>query len=651
MNLFPLGSSGIKFRSKRATLWVEDSFVRHSSPLDATHEYVASSLTPVLYHIAITLLVGIIAVLFFRVGYLQIVKGSSYGLIAQSNRSRHIPIPAQRGIISDRFGTPLVSNVPKFSLHILPYLIPKDETLRRDFAGLISEILLKSKEEVLIDVREAAGSPDRELMLYDNISPAEAIMLSVRASSMPALQVVSGIKRSYQNKDIPLESLSHIIGYEGKITREEYTNRRASGYQPTDYIGKQGIEAGFESVLRGQKGDKVLEVDARGIGLTTLSEVAPVSGSEIKLSIDLQLQRVAEDALKNAMRINGKDRGSVIVEDVGSGEILALVSLPGYDNEAFSHGIKTEEFKKILDDPRHPLISRAISGLYPSGSVIKPIYALAGLEEEVITKDTTVLSKGGLQVGKWFFPDWKAGGHGTVNVKDAIANSVNTFFYILGGGYEDRQGLGVDRLEKWLKLFGFGAKLGIDIPAEASGFIPTPKWKQERKGEQWYIGDTYNLSIGQGDLLISPLQIVNAIASIANGGTRFVPHLLHATKSSGDKDFMRGQGQIAGTLPARDDYFKIIQEGMRETVLAGSARSLQGISLNVAGKTGTAQSVAGHDSHAWFTGFAPFEKPEIALVVLVDEGGEGSSVAVPVAKEIFDWWGKVGSSRFHSGKD
>lgn len=651
MDLFPLGSSGIKFRTKRGATWVEDSFVRHSSPIDETHEYVASSLTPTLYRIAQIFLVGILVVLFARVGYLQIINGSFYGIAAQSNRSRHIPIAAQRGIISDRFGEPLVHNVPKFSLHILPYLIPKDEALRRDFAGLIASILLKSQDEVLGAVKDAAGSADRELILYDNISPSQAIMLSVRASSIPALQVVSGIKRSYVTNETALESLSHIIGYEGKITREEYVDRRSFGYQPTDYIGKQGIEAGYETLLRGQKGDKVIEVNATGVGLSTLSETAPVSGSEIKLSIDLELQKVAEDALKNTMRINGKDRGSVIVEDVGSGAILALVSLPGYDNEAFSHGIKTEEFKKILDDPRHPLISRAISGLYPSGSVIKPIYALAGLEEEVITKDTTVLSTGGLQVGKWFFPDWKAGGHGVVNVKDAIANSVNTFFYILGGGFEGAQGLGVDRLEKWLNIFGFGGKLGIDIPAEAAGFIPSPSWEQERKGEQWYIGDTYNLSIGQGDLLISPLQIVNAIATIANGGTRYVPHLLLASKSSSDSDFNRKEAQIAGHIPALNEYFKIVQEGMRETVLAGSARSLQGISVNVAGKTGTAQSVAGKASHAWFTGFAPYEKPEIALVVLVDEGGEGSHVAVPVAKEIFDWWGKVGSARFHSEKN
>jgi penicillin-binding protein 2 len=275
--------------------------------------------------------------------------------------------------------------------------------------------------------------------------------------------------------------------------------------------------------------------------------------------------------------------------------------------------------------------------MYPPGSTAKLMVASGALAEGVITPDTTVNSVGGIHLGQWFFPDWQVGGHGVTNVTKAIAQSVNTFFYMVGGGYQSFVGLGIDRLDKYFSLFGVGKPLGIDLPNEASGFVPTPAWKKTTQGVTWYIGDTYHVSIGQGDLLTTPLQMVSWTAAVANGGTLWQPHLAQA--------FLDDKGNVVKTVAPTairtnivdDKYLATVRAGMRQTVTSGSAQSLKGVSIDVAGKTGTAQ-VTGKNSHAWFTGFAPYEDPQIAVMVLLEQGEEGSPVAVPVAHDIFQWW-------------
>ena len=285
-----------------------------------------------------------------------------------------------------------------------------------------------------------------------------------------------------------------------------------------------------------------------------------------------------------------------------------------------------------------PLFFRSISGEYPSGSTIKPVLASAALEEKIIDRHTSFNSVGGLWVGgRWFFPDWKAGGHGLTNVIKAIAWSVNTYFYYIGGGYGDFQGLGVERIGKYLKLFGLGETLGLDLPGESAGFVPTAEWKKKEKNEAWYIGDTYHLSIGQGDLLVTPLQVNSYTATIANGGRIYRPHLVKGIIAAA------GQGEPLASQVIREKFIssqnlEIVRQGMRQTVVAGSAASLNGLSVPAAGKTGTAQWNSNKKNHAWFTGFAPFDQPDFCLTVLVEEGGEGSSLAVPIAREIMQYW-------------
>jgi penicillin-binding protein 2 len=291
-----------------------------------------------------------------------------------------------------------------------------------------------------------------------------------------------------------------------------------------------------------------------------------------------------------------------------------------------------------MTDPNQPMLNRAVAGQFPSGSVIKPFYAAAALQEGLVTPTTTIVSSGGLQIGKWFFPDWKAGGHGVTDVYKAIAESVNTYFYIIGAGYGDREGLGPERMKKYLEYFGFGRSTESGIGGEASGFLQSPEWKKEQMGEQWYPGDSYNMSIGEGEILVTPLQVVVGLSAIVNGGTLWKPRLLDYTIGVDGSEVV-ARSEVEAKVPIDERWLAAVRQGMRQTVTAGSARSLQQIQgLSIAGKTGTAQWSNTKAPHAWFEAFAPYESPEIVTVFLIEEGKEGSSVAVPAAKEFYSWW-------------
>jgi len=398
------------------------------------------------------------------------------------------------------------------------------------------------------------------------------------------------------------------------------------------------LEYSWEKELKGINGHKNIEVDAFGRRKKVVSELEPVAGYNLKLSLDLDLQRQAEIVTKSWLLKTKTSRAAVIAMDPRNGHILALVSLPAYNNNLFARGLSQEEYDVFLNDENHPLFNRAISGELPSGSTIKPVVAAAALQEKIISENTSFLSVGGIYIGQWFFPDWKAGGHGLTDVRKALAESVNTFFYYIGGGYQDFVGFGVDRLVTYMRLFGFGEKTGIDLNGESAGFVPTPSWKEETKNEAWYIGDTYHIAIGQGDILVTPLQVANFTAAIANGGTLYRPSLVQSLLAENNQKIK----DISPEIIRRDFIdpynLQVVREGMRQTVTAGSARSLRVLPVSVAGKTGTAQWSSTKENHAWFTGFAPYENPEIVITVLVEEGREGSEVSVPIAQEILNWY-------------
>ncbi|MFH1088712.1 MAG: penicillin-binding transpeptidase domain-containing protein, partial [Patescibacteria group bacterium] len=357
-----------------------------------------------------------------------------------------------------------------------------------------------------------------------------------------------------------------------------------------------------------------------------------ISGLTLQSTIDLDLQKALYQALNKVIEQNNSSGGAVVALDPRNGEILAMVSEPSFNPKNFVKGLTPEQYTETFDNPDHPFINRVITGEYPSGSTIKPVIATAALEEHIVTPQTEFLSTGGIRINEWFFPDWQSGGHGLTNLNKAIAESVNTYFYTIAGGYEEFEGMGVNVMNKYTRAFGFSNKTGIDLNNEQEGFLPTKEWKQEYKNERWYIGDTYHYAIGQGDVLVTPLQIANATAVIANGGTLYKPRLVKNWLSSDGLVIDQVSSEILNDQVASPQNLGYVKNALREAVVSGSGRSLSTFQVPVAGKTGTAQ-VSGSDRyHSWFTAFAPYDSPEIVITAIVEQGGEGHATALPVVK-------------------
>ncbi len=578
-----------------------------------------------------------------RAFWMQQWQGDVYARLAESNRLREEPLWPKRGIIRDRTGIVLADNIPRFQVTMVPRELAKGDQLSLDL-GQAARLLGGS----INDLRELASATgtarDETILVVDGLSYERAMSLAVALPHLPGFYLEIRPKRRYPlTPTIP--SLAHVLGYVGKVSEQEYATHAAEGYRRVDEIGKSGIEGTYEMELRGTVGERVSEVDAFGRRRAGLRETPSIDGKEMRLTLDSQLQSASEAALQTQLERAKATRGAVVAMDPRDGSILALVSWPGYDNNIFSGTVSSTLYRQLADSPDHPLFPRAWSGTYPSGSTAKIIISAAALAEKIITPATTVFSVGGIRVGPWFFPDWKAGGHGTTNVRSAIAWSVNTFYYYIGGGYESFVGLGSDRLGAWMRRFGLGEKTGIDLPAEAAGFVPSKEWKQETKHEPWFLGDTYNLSIGQGDLLVTPLQVAQYAAAVANGGTLLRPHVLESMKAIQGGERSGPTFTPRATHLAEKEVLETVRLGMRDAVTYGSARALSVLPFAAAGKTGTAQWSSNKQTHAWFTGFAPFESPEIVVAVLVEEGGEGSSFAVPVAKDVLQAWWKLKNER------
>ncbi len=563
---------------------------------------------------------ALLGVFVLRAGYLQVAQGATYRALAEANRVRTHILPAERGIITDRNGVVLANNTPSFTLVGRMDELPDDlvarETLFSDVA-----VQIGADPTQFTDAYNAAGNAAEAVLMLD-VPYEAALEFAVHDDEVQGIDIVLGEQRAYITDDLP--SLSHVLGYTGIISAEEYAARRDDGYVSYDRIGKQGVEASHEATLRGAYGKETIEVDAVGEYLRTIAKVDPVNGERLTLSIDATLQAQIEYVLAQRLKGTGSERAAVVAMDPRNGEVLALVSWPAYDANLFARGIDEAAYRALLEDENDPLFPRASAGEYPSGSTIKPVFAAAALTDGIITASTSFLSSGGLQIGDRFFPDWRAGGHGVTNVYHAIADSVNTFFYIIGGGFDTFQGMGIDRLMGWAATFGFGSQSGLDIPGEADGFLPTPEWKESETGEPWYIGNTYNVSIGQGDFLVTPVQIARATSVFANNGVLTTPHLV--------------LGQEAATKQVvTDEVAQVIKDAMRRTVTQGSATSLQAVPTEVCGKTGTAQWSRTAPPPAWFAGFAPDDASAITLTVIAEGGGK-SSLAIPVAKDILTWY-------------
>lgn len=572
------------------------------------------------------LLLGILVV---RLVNLQVVQGARNRFLAEGNRIRSREVPAPRGAILGQRGETLVGNSPAFALEIYPAYLPRDKDDReRVFGELEARFGISVERDEITRLGYQSTEP---VQLREGMPHDEAITLELQVADLPGVLVTARPQREYSDPT----TLSHLVGYTGKISPEELEEKRQEGiegYRVTSTLGKTGLERQYEEVLRGESGRSQIEVDARGREARTLAAMPPIPGKNLLTYVDGGLSTVAEQALSESIRAHGKQAGAALAIDPKTGGIVALISLPAFDPRAMLNG---KSAVKILSDPKRPLLNRAISGVYPTGSTVKPLWASAALQEGTVTEKTTVVSTGGFSIGDSFFPDWKSGGHGATNLFKAIAESVNTYFYAVSGGYQNIQGLGIDRMKKYATSFGIGEKTGIDLPSEGEGFFPDPDWKQRVKHEPWYPGDTYHLGIGQGDILATPIELLRALVAIANGGELLRPRIVRAITDPDGTLVQEFGKDVEGSVPVDEKYLRSVRDAMRETVTQGSARSLSDLSVPVAGKTGTAQFGTGKRTHAWFFGFAPYDDPEIAVLVLIEGGGEGSTAATPVAKKIF----------------
>ncbi len=643
------------------------------------------------------------AVLLVQVGRMQIFQREYYAGLANRMRFREIALPAQRGVMYDRNGELLVRNVPSFAVTVVPADLPDDpEERSRVIRRLVQLLDIQDNSWIVApywkgrggvpsngEVQALAESLRRREMRRDPVTYLTELLheAEVTAPYQPVV-VQSGVERDvaftveeerlylpgvqvmvYPRRAYPAgELMAHLIGYMGPIPREQREAYISQGYGPTDQVGLAGLEYQYEAQLRGVKGRKTIEVDVAGREIRTIGEITPPTpGYNLVLSIDLALQRTTAELLAKALQQAKSSQGVVIAMNPQNGEVLAMVSLPGYDNNLFAAGIKPEDYERLNSDERRPLVNHAIMGQYPPGSTFKIVPAAGGLQEGVITPRTQIRCDGIMYVPNQYFPDdptkaqpfycWihKYGyGHGPIALEEAIVQSCDIYFYQVAGGFQDFAGLGVDRLANYAHAFGFGEPTGVDLPGEVKGLIPSPQWKRLNYGESWVKGDTYNMAIGQGFVLATPLQVLNAMSAIANGGNLYQPHVVREITDADGKVVQKVGPTLIRRLPVDEAYIREVQRGLEAAVERGTGRqaALQGI--RVAGKTGTAEYPGKRDAkgnlptHAWFAAYAPAENPEIAVVVFVYSGGEGSSVAAPVAGEILSAY--FGVPRLYSGE-
>lgn len=577
-------------------------------------------------HLGIILLV---ALFFFLALYastltiLQVFNGSQNLALSSSQALRLVPVKAERGLIVSANGKVLAGNAPSFDLYFEPATCSQGCNL--DF--------LKSyafaSPEVLATLREA-----KEPTVIRDLSQQDALDLTGKLESYPFLDIKAGQKRDYRQGQV----FFHLLGYVSPVSGDDLNTRPF--LKITDKVGRIGVEKTFDDYLRGVDGGQIYEANARGKLLRKVREVAPSAGNTVVLNVDENLQVAAFDALSAGIKKSKATAGVVVASDPLTGKILAMVSLPAVDPNLFSSPTSGTQYQKLEADPSKPFFNRVTSATFPPGSVFKIVMASAALQQNIVTEKTLIEGPGSISVGAFSFGDWKPDGHGNLTIAGAIQESCDTCFYTVGGGYGNQAGLGQEQIARFSKLFGLGSPLGIDIPGEVGGLVPDADWKKKARGETWYIGDTYHYSIGQGFLLSTPLQINFATSVVANGGTLYKPYVVSQIKDASGKIVRSYEPTVIRSGFIDKKYLEVVKEGMVAALKPGGT-AFPFYDFNplaggpAAGKTGTAETGKG-TTHAWFTIFAPAENPKIALTVMLEEGGQGSYDAAPIARQILD---------------
>ena len=569
--------------------------------------------------------------LFLQAIHLQIIKGDYYAKKSERNYTRITAVKSPRGIIYDRKQNQIVFNVPVFDLVIVPYDFFKEKDKIKEKISNLSGAAGISKNDLDEKIKEINPLSDQPLLILENINKEDALVIEEKIKNIDGAELEKSSIRNYVDGNY----FSNIIGYNSRINEDEL--EKHPDYLPNDIIGKNGLELVYEKQLRGTYGKQEIEVDSFGKKIKIIEQENYKPGNNLVLNIDAGLQKKVYDELaKITEKLETKNGAVAVAVNPKNGAVLALVSFPSYNNNLFAGGISNGDYDRLLSDEMKPLFNKAISGEYPPGSTIKPLIGAAALQESVISPSRIIVGGEAIYIGSYRYLDWKA--HGPVDLVKAIAQSCNVYFYTVGGGHGGIEGLGIDRIKKYANLFGLGEPLGIDIPEEYAGLVPDKEWKKNVKNEKWYIGDTYHVSIGQGDILTTPLQVAVYTAVIANGGKLFQPQVV-------DKIVDLDGNVIEDIKPKiiRENFIDLeniewIQKGMRENVVSGSGIALANLPVKAAGKTGTAQYARNEKTHAWYTAYAPYDDPEIALVVLIEGGGEGHAAAVPVAREVLEWY-------------
>ncbi|SFW63569.1 penicillin-binding protein 2 [Selenomonas ruminantium] len=563
----------------------------------------------------------VVAVLIGRAGYLQIYEGDYYARLAEGNRIRIIPTMAPRGTFFDRNGELLVQNRPGFAVSLMPVMTKIDPVV----ISRLSELLKVPVEEINKKIEAHTGFDP--IRIKADVTPDIVTIIEEQKNNYPGVIIEVQPIRDYMNK----EEAAHTYGYVSEINDMELEKKKDEGYKSGDIIGKFGLEKIYDKELRGENGGQQVEVDVTGKPVQIIGNKPPTPGDDLYLTIDKNLQTAAEKAVDEQLKLIHANAAAVVCMNPQTGEILAMVSRPAFDPNLFAHGISSKDWNKLNNNPYHPMDNKAITGEYPPGSTFKIITGTAALTEGVVTPSELIMDSG----HHWIIPKGNAEGEalGLINFQQAMAHSDNVYFYEMGNR------LGIDRLEKYARMFGLGKITGIDLPYESDGLVANRRYKEKNfEDGDWYLSETFDAAIGQGFNLVTPLQAAMVMGEIAADGKRYKPHLVNRIVGPDGKTVREFKPELLGTLDVPAADIQLVQTGLHEVTKYGTAASIfRGFPIEIAGKTGTAENPHGRD-HGWFVAYGPFANPDIVVAVIVEQGGFGSQSAVPIGRKILEAW-------------
>ncbi|MFH1643231.1 MAG: penicillin-binding protein 2 [Patescibacteria group bacterium] len=581
------------------------------------------------------LFVFIVLLLFNRVFQLQVVQGKDYSARAENNKFIVYQIKATRGVIYDKNMKQLVFNQPSFDLVCFDDNLPKDDVEKKDIIIEVANVLEQDYEEIKKNIEDG----DYQITIKKNLSHQELIILETKIKDLYGFSINHTSVRNYEDSN----SFSHLMGYMGKIKSGEL-QELSKEYSFADWIGREGMEKFYENYLHEDRGQLQIERNALGDIISREIIDLPSPGNNLVLWINSDLQKKIREELLIVKSKRGFEKAAAVVINPNSGGVLALVSFPDFDNNLFQKNSETEKLEDLLSGKEGSLFNRAIGGSYPPGSIIKPLLATAILEEELISPEQNIYDGGILEIPHQYDSEitynFTGTPHGYVDLRKALAVSSNVYFYILGGGYKNQEGLGPTRIKQYLELFGWGAPTNIDLFGEVSGLVPDPEWKERVKNEKWWDGDTYNSSIGQGNILVTPLQVANAFVAIANDGTLFEPRIVQKIINEKGELVKEIESKVIRKDFVDKENLKIVKEGMRQGVVLpeGTGHLLNTLPVEVASKTGTAETSKNDYYHKWVVVMAPYENPEIVLLIMMENVKGTETAVVPVANNVLEWY-------------